>query len=224
MGNNHSRKKKRYEVRASDAVTDDANPPAPISQPDSSPPSEKRTEKLKKDKVSKKNSKKFWKVADPPEKKPGEDEEKCSVCLFELKASGDEEQMPVVQLTKCSHYFHKDCVKHCVDKEHLKCPVIFIIFLVFIFLDMRHTLWNYDWESTIWIYECINKLISTFTWIRKIWNNYCKCISPYTIFHHSTSIILVTAHKALNTIILGNTTKGQVAQVTSLIALKGRLL
>lgn len=114
-----------------------------------------------KQKKGKAKKSKFWQEVEPP---TPTQEEKCAVCLFELKATEDEEQLTVVQLLKCSHYFHEACIRNCVDKDHLKCPVSNTPITRIYCKDMWHTLWNFDWKSTTWFHACF-KLFPAFTWI-----------------------------------------------------------
>ncbi|KAH3732671.1 Ci-Rhysin2/Deltex3-a [Pelomyxa schiedti] len=99
---------------------------------------EKKKDKDKKAAAAAKGAKKgvFWKPSAAPRPKKGESEENCPVCLTELidyasapplpegkKLEDCEPEEGVVQLTKCGHFFHEECIKPVVEKNHLKCPI-----------------------------------------------------------------------------------------------------
>ena len=74
----------------------------------------------------KKKTLELWKDVTDEEKIPHEEDDVCPICLCALKADSgdpDDEQLPVVQLVKCSHFFHRDCIAHCVNNGALRCPV-----------------------------------------------------------------------------------------------------
>jgi len=74
----------------------------------------------------KKKGPELWKSVTDPEKIPHEDDDNCPICLCPLRADPndpDDEQMPVVQLTKCSHFFHEACISPCVNNGALRCPI-----------------------------------------------------------------------------------------------------
>jgi len=99
---------------------------APTSTTTAAAASPKADEKASKKWWGKSKTPVLWNSVTDPEKIPHEEDDNCAICLCPLRADPndpDDEQMPVVQLTKCSHFFHEDCISHCVNKNALKCPI-----------------------------------------------------------------------------------------------------
>ena len=68
----------------------------------------------------------LWERVTDPEKIPHEEDDNCAICLCALRADPADPadtQEPVVQLTKCSHFFHEACIAPCVCGGALRCPV-----------------------------------------------------------------------------------------------------
>lgn len=69
---------------------------------------------------------KLWERVTDPERIPHEDDDNCAICLCALRADPADPadaQQPVVQLAKCSHFFHEACITPCVCGGALRCPV-----------------------------------------------------------------------------------------------------